>query len=173
MLAERHEKHIESPDVTAFEDISHCRSMQSQLLASKTLFTNARPYFWTYLLTFTTFPIKSQNQQRWTSPSALLCSREVLRALERNLHDRDKRHGGGVSLKSKEQALPKSCFCLPMSSDIFLVTSLQTNLDAYLFKAQNVCLHMFIKWANTWERHDFMTLQERFLWSSAGIRKWF
>lgn len=111
MLAERHEKHIECPDVTAFEGISHCMSMQRQLLASKTLFTNTRPDSWTYLLTFTTFPIKSQNRQRWTSPSALLYSREVLRALKRNVHD--KRHGGAYHLRVKSKHCQRAVFvCL-------------------------------------------------------------
>ena len=51
-----------------------------------------------------------------------------------------------------------SCFHLPMSTDRFLVMSLQTQLAVYvyLFNAQNVCVHMFIKCTNTSQRRVFL-----------------
>lgn len=49
---------------------------------------------------------------------------------------------GDTSLDSEVQALSMSCFNLPMSTDSFVVMSLQIHLGVCvnLFNAQNVCM---------------------------------
>lgn len=68
--------------------------------------------------------------------------------LERNIQNREKKktdieHRGHITW-SEVQALPKSCFHLPMSSDHFLMINLQIEADAHLFYRQNVCVWIFL-----------------------------
>lgn len=68
----------------------------------------------------------------------------MLRATFRKKHTEQRQmtyteHGGHITY-SEVQALPMSCFHLPMSTDSFLVMSLQIHVGVYvyLFNAQNV-----------------------------------
>lgn len=53
-------------------------------------------------------------------------------------------HVGHITY-SEVQALPVSCFHLPMSTDSFLMMSLQIDLGVYvyLFNAENVCVCVY------------------------------